>query len=66
MKIFQNVKGRLFLPALAALSIVGMGAGYAAHAYAQDDDCCQPGAACCYPGSPCCAGHRQAKAVADN
>jgi len=63
MKIFSNIKGRLFLPALAALSVLGMGVGYAAHSYAQDDDCCQPGAACCHPGAPCCARHNHKAAA---
>lgn len=56
MKVFANIKHRLFLPALAALSVLGMGLGYAAHSYAQDDeDCCYAGSPCCHPGAPCCA-----------
>lgn len=56
MKVLANMKSRWFLPALAALSVMGMGLGYAAHAYAQeDDDCCAAGAPCCHPGAPCCA-----------
>jgi len=38
MKIFSNIKGRLFLPALAALSVLGMGVGYAAHREAELDE----------------------------
>ena len=59
MKVFENVKGRLFYPALAALSVLGMSAGYAAHSYAQDESCCREGAACCHPGSPCCGAHHE-------
>jgi hypothetical protein len=60
MSVFKSMKSRLFLPALAALSVFGMAAGYAAHAYAEDDDCCEPGAPCCQPGAPCCAHHHKA------
>jgi hypothetical protein len=61
MKVFQNVKGRLFLPALAVLSVLGMGLGYAAHAYAEEDDCCYEGSPCCHPGAPCCTARHSAK-----
>ncbi|MDF3068474.1 MAG: hypothetical protein K0R38_4075 [Polyangiaceae bacterium] len=55
MKVLSNIKHRLFLPALAALSVLGMSLGYAAHVYAQEDDCCYEGSPCCHPGAPCCA-----------
>lgn len=56
MKVFADVKSRWFLPALAALSVLGTAGGYAAHVYASDEDCCAAGAACCKPGAPCCEG----------
>lgn len=62
MKIFSNMKSRWFLPALAALSVLGTASGYAAHVYASDDDCCAVGAACCKPGAPCCEGNEHSLA----
>lgn len=62
MKFFPNLKGRLFLPALAALSVFGTAVGYAAHTYAQDDDCCYEGSPCCHPGAPCCVARHNASA----
>ncbi len=55
MDVLKNVKHRLFVPALAALAVLGTAAGYAAHAYASDDDCCYEGSPCCGPGAECCA-----------
>jgi hypothetical protein len=49
-----------FLPAIAAVTVLGTAGGFAAHKY-MHGDCCHPGASCCYPGSPCCAGHHDAK-----
>jgi hypothetical protein len=63
MELFKNVKGRLFLPAMAALSVLGAGLGYAAHTYAQDDDCCYEGSPCCHPGAACCAARNKAAAA---
>lgn len=60
MQIFRNVKGRLFLPALAALSILGTSVGYAAHVYSQEGDCCYEGSPCCHPGAPCCVARHEA------
>jgi hypothetical protein len=57
MKILADVKSRWFAPALAALAVLGTAAGYAAHVYAADDNCCVKGAACCKPGAACCKGH---------
>jgi hypothetical protein len=45
-----------FLPALAAVTVLGSAGGYEAYKYTHAD-CCHPGSPCCYPGSPCCAGH---------
>jgi len=62
MEIFRNVRSRFFLPAMVALSVVGSGVGYAAHVYAQDEDCCYEGSPCCHPGAPCCVARHKAAA----
>lgn len=61
MKSLFNVKSRLFLPLLAALAVLGSAGGYAAHAYAADDDCCYEGSPCCHPGAACCVARHAAK-----
>jgi uncharacterized protein (DUF779 family) len=45
-----------FLPALAAVAVLGTVGGYSAHEYLTGG-CCHAGSPCCYPGSPCCGGH---------
>lgn len=62
MKVLANMKSRWFLPALAALAVVGTAGGYAAHVYAADDDCCYEGSPCCHPGAACCAARHKASA----
>lgn len=63
MKVFANMKSRWYLPALAALSVLGTAGGYAAHVYASaEEDCCAVGAACCKPGAPCCEGREHSLA----
>jgi hypothetical protein len=64
MKALFNIKSRLFLPALAALAVLGSGLGYATHVYAAADDCCYEGSPCCHPGAACCVA-RQSSAQKD-
>lgn len=61
MKRFKAIERRWFLPFLAALSVVGVGAGYAVHAYAAGDDCCYEGSPCCHPGAACCVARHDAQ-----
>jgi hypothetical protein len=42
-----------FLPALAAVAVLGTVGGFSAHEY-MTGGCCHAGSPCCYPGSPCC------------
>jgi hypothetical protein len=63
MNMITNLKVRLskFLPALAAVAVLGSAGGYEAYHHLSGADCCYPGAPCCHPGAACCAAHKAQK-----